>query len=128
MRGSPRFCQSENTTTINMIFERCVSTSFSHPLRPDAPVDCVYTGRKASASIPKHSLMPKELVELWLQKTFPLCRVVCRTGAGQGAHGDGSASNPPVLGCTSASASLPSLNSPLERLAFPVIEASKIDV
>lgn len=39
----------------------------------DIPVDHMYIGRKASASIPKQSLVPKELAELWFQKTFPRC-------------------------------------------------------
>lgn len=39
----------------------------------------MYTG--ASTSIPKWSLMLKELVELWLQETFPLHGVLRGAGA-----------------------------------------------
>lgn len=71
--------------------------------------------------------MLKELVELWLQKTFPYVGL-CAELVPEGAHGGGSASSPLVLGCTSASASRSSLNSAPERLAFPIIKASKINV
>lgn len=111
------FCQSENITVrIFYSYWLCIILYSYWP--------CVIF-RVIMHIHPKMESDAKRACWLWLLETFPSYEGVHRAGAGEEACGSGSASSLSVLGCTSVSASLSSLNSHWNDWHFQLFKPPK---